>query len=48
MSFRSVNMELNLKEEELEGNHLVISCTINKNSPNNILTHALIAWVMYS
>ena len=37
---RSVNMEL--KEEELEGNHLVISCTINKNSPNNIPTHALI------
>ena len=35
-------MELNLKEEELEGNHLVISCTINKNSPNNIPTYALI------
>ena len=35
-------MELNLKEEELEGNHLVISCTINKNSAKNIPTHALI------
>ena len=35
-------MELNLKEEELEGNHLVISCTINKNSLNNIPTHTLI------
>ena len=33
---------MELKEEELEGNHLVISCTINKNSFNNIPTHALI------
>ena len=40
MSLRSVSMEL--KEEELEGNHLVISCTINKNSPNNVPTHTLI------
>ena len=35
-------MELNLKEDELEGNHLVISCTINKNSSNIIPTHTLI------
>ena len=42
MSLRSVSIELNLKEEELQGNHLVISCTINKNSPKNIPTHALI------
>ena len=40
MSLRSVSMEL--KEEELEGNHLVISCTINKNSSNNVPIHALI------
>ena len=31
-----------MKEEELEGNHLVISYIINKNSPNNIPTYALI------
>src|SRR5258706_10382052 len=40
MSLRSVSIEL--KEEELEGNHLVISCTINRNSSNNIPIHALI------
>src|SRR5258706_8798118 len=40
MSLRSVSIEL--KEEELEGNHLVISCTINRNSANNIPIYALI------
>ena len=33
---------MELKEEELEGNYLVISCIINKNSPNNIPRYALI------
>ena len=33
---------MELKEEELEGNHLVISCIINQNSPNNVPIHALI------
>ena len=42
MSLRSVGMELRDSEKELEGNHLVISCTINKSSLYNISTHALI------
>ena len=42
MLLRHVSIELNLKEEELEGNHLVISCTINKNSANNIPIYTLI------
>ena len=33
---------MELKEEELEGNHLVISCTINNNSSNNVPIHTLI------
>ena len=38
MSIKSME----LKEEELEGNHLIVSCTINRNSPYTIPTHALI------
>ena len=37
MSLRCVSIEL--KVEELEGNYLVISCTINKDSPNNVPTY---------
>ena len=38
MSIKSME----LKEEKLKGNHVIVSCTINRNSPYTISTHALI------